>query len=128
MNAVNIGYSTPASVPTPAQHSPHLHTPAFRPIAGPSHSRNENRSQGAISRASLFCVRVVRADLQANGRICNVVLHNKTAFINIYAEHEATLPHVQRRVREDMHEEDLVLVGSTGLMFYDQDGTRGKLT
>ena len=31
------------------------------------------------------------------------------------------------KIREKMVEEDLELVGSSGLVIYDQDGTRGKL-
>ena len=31
------------------------------------------------------------------------------------------------KIRKEMVEEDLVLGGSSGLVIYDQDGTRGKL-
>ena len=47
--------------------------------------------------------------------------------INIYNDSEAYIGHIQERVREEMRYQSLLLVGSNGLMFFDQEATRGKL-
>ena len=47
--------------------------------------------------------------------------------INIYNENEACVSHIQERVGEEMGDQSLLLVGSNGLMFFDQGATRGKL-
>ena len=39
----------------------------------------------------------------------------------------SSVTYLQHKIREEIAEEDLVLVGSSGLVIYDQDGTRGKL-
>ena len=47
--------------------------------------------------------------------------------INICNENEACVSQIQERVREEMEDQSLLLVGSNGLMFFDQEATRGKL-
>ena len=47
--------------------------------------------------------------------------------INIYNEKEACVSHIQERVWEEMGDQSLLLVGSNGLMFFDQEAARGKL-
>ena len=49
-----------------------------------------------------------------------------TADMNIYSEVEAMVTSLESKVREDMGEEDLVLVMANGLCYYDQEGTRGN--
>ena len=49
-----------------------------------------------------------------------------TTHINIYSEVEATVTSLESKVREEMREEDLVLVMANGLRYYDQEGTRGN--
>ena len=39
----------------------------------------------------------------------------------------SSVTYLQHKIREEIAEEDLVLVESSGLVIYDQDGTRGKL-
>ena len=47
--------------------------------------------------------------------------------INIYNQKEACVNHMQERVGEEVGDQSLVLVGSNGLRFFDQEGTRVKL-
>ena len=61
-----------------------------------------------------------------NDQPVNIYLHNKTTYINIYSEVEATVTSLESKVREEMSEEDLVLVMGNGLHYYDQEGTRGN--
>ena len=61
------------------------------------------------------------------GQPSNLRLHNHTVHVNIYSEEQACIIYLLRKIREEMVEEDLVLVGASGLVIYDQDGTRGKL-
>lgn len=74
---------------------------------------------------ALTTVKTIRANL-SNGKPVNLHFHNLTVHINIYKENEACVGYIKRRVREEMRNDSLVLVGSNGLVFYDQEGTRGK--
>ena len=80
-----------------------------------------------LSRRALACVTIVRTDLDNNGKPSNLILHNHTVHVNIYSEEQACVTYLLHKIREEMVEEDLVLVGLSGLVIYDQDGTRGKL-
>ena len=62
-----------------------------------------------------------------NGKPSNLRLHNHTVHVNIYREDQACVTYLLHKICEEMVEEDLVLVGSSGLVIYEQDGTRGKL-
>ena len=85
------------------------------------------RASRNLSRRALACVTIVRADLDNNGKPSNLRLHNHTVHVNIYSEEQACVTYLLHKIREEMVEEDLVLVGASGLVIYDQDGTRGKL-
>ena len=85
------------------------------------------RASRNLSRRALACVTIVRADLDNNGKPSNLRLHNHTVHVNIYSEEQACVTYLLHKIREEMVEEDLVLVGLSGLVIYDQDGTRGKL-
>ena len=84
------------------------------------------QSQRAVRRTPIFGIRVVHTDLGENGPPVNIHLYNMTADMNIYSEVEAMVTSLESKVREDMGEEDLVLVMANGLRYYDQEGTRGN--
>ena len=71
--------------------------------------------------------KVVKTDLGIIGRPSNLYKYNVSVQIDIYNENEACVSHTQERVREEKGDQSLLLVGSFGLMFFDQDATRGKL-
>ena len=83
-------------------------------------------SQRAVRRTTTFGIKVVRAAVGENGQPVNIHLHNMTAYINIYSEVEATITSLESKVREEMGEEDILLVMANGLCHYDQEGTRGN--
>ena len=85
------------------------------------------RASRNLSRRPLACVKIVRADLDNNGKPSNLRLHNHTVHVNIHSEEQACVTNLLHKIREEMVEEDLVLVGASGLVIYDHDGTRGKL-
>lgn len=82
-------------------------------------------SRGA-RRIPLAALKVIRADLGLNSKPTNTNFHNLTAHINLYTEEEACVSYVQRKVCEEMADTNLVIVGSTGLVIFDQEGTRGQ--
>ena len=53
--------------------------------------------------------------------------YNMPVHINIYNENKACVSHMQQKVREKMGDQSFSLAGSNGLMFLDQEATRGKL-
>ena len=75
----------------------------------------------------LATVNVVKADLGITGRPSNLHKNNMSVHINIYNENEACVSHIQERVRDEMGDQSLLLVESNGLIFFDQEATRGKL-
>ena len=83
-------------------------------------------SQRVVRRTPIFRINVVRADLGENDQPVNIHLHSMKAHINIYSEVEATVTSLESKVREEMREEDLVLVMANGLRYYNQEGTRGN--
>ena len=85
------------------------------------------RASRNLSTRALACVKIVRADLDNSGKPSNLILHNYTVHVNIYSEEQACVTYLLHKIRQEMVEEDLVLVGASGLVIYDQDGTRGKL-
>ena len=103
-------------------------TPNASAIAStPNASTVTTRTSRNLSRRALACAKIVRADLDNNGKPSNLRLHNHTVHVNIYSEEQACVTNLLHKIREEMVEEDLVLVGLSGLVIYDQDGTRGKL-
>ena len=80
-----------------------------------------------LKRHFLTTVKIVRADIRWNGKSCNFHFHQSTAYINIYSEEQACVDYIISKVRSEMGDETLVLVGPNGLFYYDQDGTRSKL-
>lgn len=76
---------------------------------------------------SLATVKIVRAELGINGKPTNMHVYNKILHINIWKEEDACVFFIQSKVREELRNDNLVLVGSSGLALTDQDGTRGIL-
>ena len=110
-------------------------TGGANPSVSPSSNTGNASQLGATVRAAstplkrhcLTTVKVVRADIGSNGKPCNFHFHQSTAHINIYSEEQACVDYITSKVRSEMGDETLVLVGPNGLLYYDQDGTRGKL-
>lgn len=90
----------------------------------PSTSTPSSSSQRRA--APLTTVKVVRADLGANGKPCNFNILNMASHINIYREEDACVAFIEERVRQEMGDETLKLVGTTGLVYYEQEGTTGN--
>ena len=102
-------------------------TPNASTIAStPNTSTITTRPSRTLSRRALTCVKIVRADLHNNGKPSNLRLHNHTVHVNICSKEQACVTYLLHKIREEMVEEDLMLVESSGLVIYDQDGTRGK--
>ena len=103
----------------------------FRQPSALQTSQNVTTSQAAASgtrlASPLATAKVVKVDLGITGRPSNFHKYNMSVHINIYNENEACVSHIQERVREDIGHQSLLLVGSNGLMFFDQEATRGKL-
>lgn len=109
-------------------------SPTF-PRAGPASTNDQNEGQRQITprlstpsvprRRILATVKVVRADIGANGKPCNMLYHQTTTHINLYNEDQARLTYITSKVREEMDDQNLVIVGPNGLLYHDQDGTRG---
>ena len=66
-------------------------------------------------RIPLATLKVVRADLGSKCAPTNMNYHNLTAHINLYAEEEACITNIQLKVREEMADNKLVIVGANGL-------------
>ena len=53
--------------------------------------------------------------------------HNFTAHINLYVEEEeACITNIQLKVRKEMTDKKLAIVGANGLVILDQEATRGN--
>lgn len=89
-------------------------------------SSSTSTSRGA-RRVPLASVKVIRADLGESGKPTNMAFHNLAAHINLYTEGDANVTFIKTKVKEEMHCDDLIIVGSNGLVLLDQDGTRGLL-
>ena len=74
----------------------------------------------------LATLKVIRANLGSNGKPTNMDYHNLTVHINLYVEEEACITNIQLKVREEMADNKLVIVGANGLVIFDQEGTRGN--
>ena len=74
----------------------------------------------------LATLKVIRADLNSNGKPTNMNYHNLTVHINLYVEEEACITNIQLKVREEMADNKLVIVGANGLVILDQEATRGN--
>ena len=83
-------------------------------------------SSRVARRIPLATIKVVRADLNSNGKPTNMNYHDLTAHINLYIEEEACLKNIQLKVREEMADNKLVIVGANGLVILDQKAARGN--
>ena len=52
--------------------------------------------------------------------------HNFTAHITLYVEEEACITNIQLKVRKEMTDNKLAIVGANGLVILDQEATRGN--
>ena len=84
-------------------------------------------SQSSQARRPLCTVKATRtrADLGTNGRPSNSHRHNQHAFINLYSEEEACVTFELSKIKLEMQDESLMLVGSNGLAYADQEKTKG---
>ena len=73
-------------------------------------------SSRVARRIPLATIKIVRADLNSN----------LTAHINLYIEEQACLKNIQLKVREEMADNKLVIVGANGLLILDQKAARGN--
>lgn len=119
---LNINEDSP-SVSTSSQQ-----TASSTPTPTSSTQQPTNFSQTTSSRFSkrvLTTVKVIRADLGGDGKPTNIHAHNLTVHVNIYKEEDARVPYILQKVQSSMDDDILVLVGPNGLIYYDQEGTRG---
>ena len=86
---------------------------------------NQGSTRPRLTRRALTVVKVVKADVGNNGKPTNMHAHNMSVYINIYNEEQATVSHILQKIREEMGNDDLILVGPNGLIYHDQEGTRG---
>ena len=85
-----------------------------------------SQASSTSSRRVLATVRVIHTDIMLDIRKpSNIHRYNLTVHVNIYCEEDATILYILEKVMGSMDEENLVLVGPNGLIFYDQEGTRG---
>lgn len=84
-----------------------------------------NTSQTS-TRRPLATVKVVRADIGSSGKPVNQHYYNLTSHIAVNGVSEACVEFIVSKVRELMGDESLQLVGSSGLVLSDDDGTRGN--
>ena len=83
-------------------------------------------SRTVPKRSPLVCVKVIRADIGESGKPYNMNFYNMVAHINLYNEGEANVNFIKTKVREEMADIDLTIVGSNGLEILHQDGTQGE--
>lgn len=83
----------------------------------PNTSSHTFVSRGAPRRSPLTTVKVVRADIENNGKPTNMTYHNLTAHINIYSEEDAGVSFINGKVQKEMGNNSLVIVGGNGFLF-----------
>jgi len=49
----------------------------------------------------------------------------EVALVRIFSEEDANVTYIERKVRQEMDDNTLLIVGATGLRYTDQEGTRG---
>ena len=76
----------------------------------------KKRASRDLSRFALASVKIVRAGLYNKGKPSNLRLHNHTVHVNVYSEEQACVTYLLHKIRDEMVEEDLVLVGSPRLV------------
>ena len=74
-------------------------------------------------RISLAPLKVVRTDLNSNGKPTNMNYHNLTAHTNLYIEEEACITNIQLKAREEMANNKLFIVRANDLVIHDQEAT-----
>jgi len=77
------------------------------------------------ARRALAVVKVIRADIGPNGKPTNFIMHNLSAHVNIYSEAQANVSYLLDKIHTEMGDNQLLLVGPNGLVYHDQEGTRG---
>ena len=81
--------------------------------------------QSGTPRKALATVKIVKAEIGANRK--PIVMHQaEIALVRIFAEEDANVNYIERKVRQEMDDNTLLIVGATGLRYTDQEGTRGK--
>ena len=95
------------------------------PQSAPAATTSTPLSSRGLRRTPLASLKIIRADLNSNGKPSNMSYHNLIAHINIYSEEDACISFIERKVREEMACENLKVVGAGGLVILDQEGTRG---
>ena len=88
----------------------------------PPHASFNNQSP---ARRPIAVVKVIRADIGPNGKPTNFIMHNLSAHVNIYSENQANVSYLLEKVHAEMGDNQLLLVGPNGLVYHDQEGTRG---
>ena len=91
------------------------------PESQSSHIPAITASSGNAATPRSLAVKVVRADLNKNGKPRK---HNLNYHINIYNKTDACVSYILERVKDEMKDTTLKLVGSTGLTIFDQFGTK----
>ena len=84
----------------------------------------ETSSQSRLS--PLATVKVAKPDLGFSGKPYNQYFHNTSVHVVTNSETEANARFILRKVREQMCDNSLVLVGVNGLTSKDQGGTTGN--
>ena len=90
------------------------------PLSRPSTS-------GSLKKA-LCSVKVVRADLDASGRPSNIMQYNVSIHVNIYKEEDANVDYILAKATGELGDDNMMLVNSAGLVYYNQEGTKGRFT
>jgi len=90
-------------------------------------SSSSTQSSSLVSRRQnpLATVKIVRADLSAQGKPINMHLHNRAIHVNIYNTDDASVHFVVNKVRDIMDDQTLLLVGTGGLVLNQEEGTTG---
>lgn len=103
-------------------------TSTIRMATSSSSMSSQSSRRSSAPPSPLAKVKVIRADIGSNGKPSNIRLHNLLVQINIYSETDACISYVQEKVREEMVDPSLTLVGTSGLKYHDNDGTKGNFT
>jgi len=89
-------------------------------------STNSKAAAGYTSKAKAT-IKVVRAQLTLSSSGKAVLASTgKQTFVPIFKEEDANVPYITSYVKNNMKEHDLVVVGSNGIEYDDEPGTRSK--
>uniref|UniRef100_A0A7M5X5H8 Uncharacterized protein n=1 Tax=Clytia hemisphaerica TaxID=252671 RepID=A0A7M5X5H8_9CNID len=90
-----------------------------------SHTLPINSRRDTTPKCVLATVKVMRADLDGSGKPCNTLKYNHELRVLIYQHDKLNVGYVTKRVREEMGNNDLTVVGNKEFIIYEQEGTRG---